>query len=79
MDELRDQASRPKRRERPGDWVFAVMANTDPAEPRAHAVCKHCGDRLIFPLPVLVSVFVAMTRAYVKAHSQCPPPPKEKP
>ena len=58
-------------RARKGDWVFVVMAGVDPAEPRQHAVCKRCGERLVFQLPMRITVFVAMTRAFVKVHSFC--------
>lgn len=69
MDELRERKARKPRK---GDWVFVVMAGVDPVEPRQHGVCKRCGERLVFTLPMQVDVFVAMTRAFVKAHSHCP-------
>jgi hypothetical protein len=33
--------------------------------------CLRCGDTLHVQLPVLVEVWVAAARAFVKAHSRC--------
>lgn len=37
-------------------------------------VCLGCGERVMVELPMRVSVFVALTRAFVQAHQRCPVP-----
>lgn len=34
-------------------------------------VCTRCGEEYELPLPCLISVWVAATRAFLKAHSGC--------
>jgi hypothetical protein len=51
--------------------VVVVMAGVDPAEPRGHGLCQHCGARLVIELPVLVDVWLAANRAFIKAHTNC--------
>jgi hypothetical protein len=34
-------------------------------------LCKRCGQRLLMPLPVLVSVYVAAAKAFAAAHARC--------
>lgn len=36
-------------------------------------LCEHCGDVYVFALPVNVSVFVAASKAYERAHRGCKP------
>jgi hypothetical protein len=58
-------------RSRAGDWVVVVAAGVDPAEPRPHHLCQRCGARLVIDMPVLVTVWVAAGRAFLKAHKRC--------
>jgi hypothetical protein len=36
--------------------------------------CTHCGEVYDMPLPVLLSVWVAASKAFVRAHVDCPVP-----
>ena len=33
--------------------------------------CEHCGDRQALPLPMNVTLVVALTDAYLKIHRKC--------
>jgi hypothetical protein len=35
------------------------------------AKCMHCGRYLEIPMPIELSVFLAMSKAFVKAHVNC--------
>jgi hypothetical protein len=35
-------------------------------------LCSHCGTTLDIPLPIEISVFIAMSKAFVKSHKDCP-------
>ncbi|HEY7233897.1 MAG TPA: hypothetical protein VH539_07090 [Gemmatimonadaceae bacterium] len=56
---------------RRADHVGCVMAGVDPAEPRAHTVCRHCGERLVIELPVDVDVWLAANKAFLSRHRHC--------
>jgi hypothetical protein len=43
------------------------------------AKCLHCGRYLEIPLPIEISVFVAMSKAFVKSHKNCKKPENEQP
>jgi hypothetical protein len=34
--------------------------------------CMRCGTELEIPLPIEISVFVALGKAFVKSHKDCP-------
>jgi hypothetical protein len=60
------------RRRRPSaDHVVIVSAGVSAAEPRMHALCLVCGERLALELPVLVDVWVAANRAFADVHAFC--------
>lgn len=41
--------------------------------------CLHCGQELHLGLPMNINVWVAATKAFVKAHRECPVPLAEQP
>lgn len=55
-------------------WVLVRGADVDPHEPRPHGICTRCGERLVTLLPMRSSVYIAMCRAFVKAHDHCREP-----
>jgi len=47
------------------------MAGVDPDEPREHVICQRCKTRLFCVLPMDITVFAAMLKAFSKAHAHC--------
>ncbi len=47
------------------DWIVLGGPNG------ATGHCQRCGDELHLPLPVLLSVWLAATKAFVAAHARC--------
>ena len=35
-------------------------------------MCLHCGTQLDVPLPIGISIFIAMSKAFIKEHKNCP-------
>lgn len=59
---------------RTGDWCDAVMAGVVDEEPRPHLHCRRCGERLVTETPIRLDTYIAITKAFIKAHSKCQPP-----
>ena len=53
------------------NWCFAVMADSDPKEPRPHIHCERCGERLITILPIRVETYAEVIKGFLRAHSHC--------
>jgi hypothetical protein len=61
------------KRQRKGDWVVTGGATGELAH------CTRCGQGLRLNMPQLVSVVVAASKAFVKAHSNCQPAQHKEP
>lgn len=57
------------RKERPGEWV--VMVESSRGEKGCASQCQRCGAILDLALPLDLSVVVAASQAFVKAHKRC--------
>lgn len=53
------------------DEVFVVAEGASKDEPRAHLLCKRCGDRAVQSFPIRVDTWLAMSRAFTKLHAKC--------
>lgn len=38
--------------------------------------CNHCGEKLVYQLPLKVDTWVNMSRSFSKSHEDCQPPNK---
>ncbi len=47
-----------------------VVIDTDDA-PNAAGFCKHCGERMVFNVPVEMSLFIKRIGAFVTLHEDC--------
>lgn len=54
-------------------WVKAVMAGSDPVEPRPHLHCERCDERTVTILPQRVETYVEMSKGFIRAHKNCKP------
>ena len=61
-------------RRRPGDHVIILAEGVSKVQPRAHALCQHCGERFLIQFPQRIETFVEVGRGFVRAHVRCPRP-----